>query len=93
MTIVPLDLPMRESSKKFPVPTTGNLLTLRPAMEISPPTMAFDAVTILVVEFVNDIIFEVVFPAAEICSSVWSWVRRFVGKIFLRSLLLSLTYT
>src|SRR6056300_302360 len=72
-------------SKNPSVPTIGRYLLLgsvRSATEIFPPTMAFDVVTILVVEFVNDMMFETTFPAAETCSNVWSWVKRLDGSIF-----------
>ena len=81
-------------SKKPSLSTMGTYFfrgSTRSATEMFPPTMAFEDVTILVVEFVNVMMFDVVFPAAETCSRVWSWVRRFEGSIFLKSLFTSLT--
>ena len=57
------------------------------------PTWRLELTVRPVLAFVNDIIFDTTFPAEETCSKVWSWVSKFEGSIFLKSLFTLLTYT
>ena len=93
ITMAPLVLLIKESSRKFPVPTIGNLFWVRPATDMFEPTSKFAVVTRPVVAFVNWSTLEVVFPVSVTCWRVCSFVRRLAGTIFSSSLPESFTYT
>ena len=65
MTMVPLERPIVEFSRKFPVPTMGILSTVKFPTDMRSPTSMFEVVTRPVVAFVNWTVLEVVFPWSE----------------------------